>query len=340
MSSPALDRRCSVAPMVNWTHRHQRFFMRIITSDALLYTEMVTTGAVLRGDAAGILQHDPAEHPVALQLGGNDPKQLAICARIGQDMGYAEINLNLGCPSERVQNGAFGACLMAEPGLVADCYSAMQDAVNIPVTVKHRTGVDNLDAYELLVAFVATIANAGCSTFIVHARKAILTGLSPRQNRQVPPLKIDWVYALKREFPQLEIILNGGITDLSQAVAHLQKVDGVMLGRAAYHDPFMMADVGRQIFNRSYATPSRAAVFQAYADYVSEEIGNGTPLNRLMGPTLGLFSGMKGAKAWRRFLSENMHQKGRERETVRAAELLALEINSGEEHLNAQYVAH
>ena len=260
-----IDRRLAVAPMLDWTDRHFRWFVRRITRHTLLYTEMVTTGALLHGgDRERFLGFDDDEHPVALQLGGADPHELAICARLGAERGYDEINLNVGCPSDRVQHGRFGACLMAEPALVADCVKAMRDAIDVPVTVKHRIGIDERDSYEALCAFVDTVAAAGCDAFVVHARKAWLSGLSPRENRSVPPLRYDVVHRLKRDFPGLTIVLNGGIESLDAAQAQLAYVDGAMIGRAAYHDPWVLAEADEQIFGaavgaRETAEPTPSA---------------------------------------------------------------------------------
>jgi len=298
-----LSRRLSVAPMMDCTDRHARFLLRLISRCTLLYTEMVTAQALLRGDPDYLLAYSPAEHPVALQLGGSDPAQLAQAARIGVDFGYDEINLNVGCPSDRVQSGRFGACLMAEPGLVGECVAAMQAAVAVPVTVKCRIGIDRTDRDEDLFEFVETVAAAGCRHFTVHARKAWLDGLSPRQNREIPPLRYDTVYRLKCLRPELEIVINGGITGLDQALAHLQQVDGVMIGRAAYHSPWLLAEADRLVFGQSTPVPERAAVLAAYLEYMQERHAAGTPLSALTRPLLGLFQGEPGARAWRRELS-------------------------------------
>jgi len=280
-----------VAPMMDLTDRHCRYFLRQVCSRARLYTEMITCGALLHGDVEQHLAFDPAEHPVGLQLGGSDPEDLARCAQLGADYGYDEINLNIGCPSERVQKGAFGACLMAEPQLVAECVSAISETVSLPVTVKHRTGVDNINDYEFLRNFVATLAAAGCATFIVHARNAILKGLSPKENREVPPLKYEYVYRLKQDFPQLEIVINGGITSEQQIREHLVHVDAVMLGRAAYHNPWLLADAGK----------TRAAVVHRMLEY-SKGVGSLRQVTRHM---LGLYHGHPRARLWRRLLSDS-----------------------------------
>ena len=302
--SPApLSRRLSVAPMMDCTDRHTRRLHRLISRCTLLYTEMLTAQALLRGDPEYLLAYNPAEHPLALQLGGSDPAQLAQAARIGVDFGYDEINLNVGCPSDRVQSGRFGACLMAEPALVGNCVAAMQAAVAVPVTVKCRIGIDRSDRDEDLFEFVETVAAAGCRQFTVHARKAWLDGLSPRENREIPPLRYETVYRLKRLRPDLEIVINGGITDLHQALAQLEHVDGVMIGRAAYHSPWLLAEADRLLFGQTEAMPSRAAVLAAYLDYMQVQLTAGTPPSALTRPLLGLFQGQPGARAWRRDLS-------------------------------------
>ncbi len=298
-----LSRRLSVAPMMDCTDRHARFLLRLISRRTLLYTEMVTAQALLRGDADYLLAYSPAEHPLALQLGGSDPAQLAQAARIGADFGYDEINLNVGCPSDRVQSGRFGACLMAQPILVGDCVAAMQAAVSVPVTVKCRIGIDRTDRDEDLFDFVETVAAAGGRHFTIHARKAWLDGLSPRENREIPPLRHDTVHRLKRLRPELEIVINGGITDLGQALAQLGHVDGVMIGRAAYHSPWLLAEADRLVFGQTTPLPDRAAVLTAYLDYMLERHAAGTPPSVLTRPLLGLFQGEPGARAWRRALS-------------------------------------
>ena len=291
--------------MLDWTDRHCRYFHRLLTKQALLYTEMVTTGALLNGDVERHLRFNAFEQPVALQLGGSEPKEMAECARIAEDYGYAEVNINVGCPSERVQKGAFGACLMAEPHLIADCVAAMQAAVNMPVTVKNRIGIDEQQERDSLFNFVETVAQAGCQTFIVHARKAWLKGLSPKENREIPPLNYALVYELKQAFPQLEIIINGGITTLEQCQHHLQWVDGVMVGREAYHNPWLLAQVDSQL----YATPDsfnqRKAVIDAFIPYVEQQLSQGGTLAPMSKPILGLFQGIAGARYWRRYISEN-----------------------------------
>ena len=302
--------RFSVAPMLEWTDRHCRYLMRLLTRHALLYTEMVTTGAILRGDRDRWLKFDPAEHPVALQLGGGDPRTLAVCARIGADRGYDEINLNVGCPSDRVRSGRFGACLMAEPDQVAECISAMQSAVAIPVTVKTRTGIDARDGIEDLFRFVRTVSRAGCGTFIVHARNAWLKGLSPEENRTIPPLRYADVQRVKRQFPGLRIIMNGGITGLDAAAAHLEVVDGVMLGRTVYHQPWLLAGVDARFFNDPHPLPTRAEIVERMIPYIEGELCTGTPLKHITRHMLGLFRGVPGARRWRRHLSDEGPKPG------------------------------
>jgi tRNA-dihydrouridine synthase A len=288
--------------MMDWSDRHCRFFFRQLSPHAVVYTEMITTGALVHGDVDRHLRFDAAEHPVALQLGGSDPKALAHCARLGEQYGYDEINLNCGCPSERVQHGAFGACLMAEPRLVADCVSAMRDAVGIPVTVKHRLGIDSIESYDFVCDFVAALAKAGCRTFVVHARNAVLKGLSPKANREVPPLKYEYVHRLKRDFPDKCIVVNGGLDTLGQMDEQLGKVDGVMLGRVAYHDPYVLALADARLFGGT--TLSREAVVERMHRYAVAEATRGTPLRAIARHVLGLYHGQPNARAWRRTLSD------------------------------------
>lgn len=290
---------------MDWTDRHCRYFHRLLSKQALLYTEMVTTGALIHGDHHRFLQFNGEEHPLALQLGGCNPRELAICAKMAEDYGYDEVNLNVGCPSDRVQNGRFGACLMAEPELVAACVAAMVGVVNIPVTVKSRIGIDDKDSYPELVHFISTVAGAGCRRFIVHARKAWLSGLSPKQNREVPPLRYDVVYQLKIDFPQLEIILNGGVTSLDQAEQLLQHVDGVMVGREAYQNPYVLADVDRRLFGMVAEAPSRAEIIARLLPYINQQLSAGVRLNSVARHVLGLFHGEYGGRAFRRYLSEH-----------------------------------
>jgi tRNA-dihydrouridine synthase A len=300
--------RFCVAPMMDWTDRHCRYFHRLLAPHARLYTEMVTSAAVRHGDRARLLGFDPAEHPVALQLGGAEPAELAAAARIGAEMGYDEINLNVGCPSDRVQSGRFGACLMREPALVADCVRAMQDAVAVPVTVKCRIGVDEQDGEADLSAFVAALVAAGLRVLIVHARKAWLQGLSPKENREIPPLDYPRVYRLKREFPELTIVLNGGIVDPGTAQAHLAQVDGVMLGRAAYHDPYTLARLEQALFGTPL--PTREDVLRRLEPYLVERLRRGDALPHIARHVLGLYLGEPGARAFRRHLSEQMRRPG------------------------------
>lgn len=307
----SLNRRFCVAPMLDWTDKHCRYFHRLLSHHAVLYSEMLTTGAILHGRAPErFLRFNEEEHPVALQLGGSVPQDLAACARIAQAQGYDEVNLNVGCPSDRVQNGRFGACLMAESRLVADCVKAMQDAVTIPVTVKSRIGIDDRDSYQELTDFIATIAAAGCTTFIIHARKAWLQGLSPKQNREIPPLRYDIVQQVKRDFPQLEIIINGGIVDLDTAQTLLMDLDGVMVGREAYHNPYLLAEVDRIIYGAVHAQPSRESVVLAMIDYIQQQLQQGERLHSITRHMLGLFHGENGARGWRRYLSDNAAKRG------------------------------
>ncbi len=296
--------------MMDWTDRHCRVFHRLLSRRALLYTEMVTTGALLHGNAARHLGFDQSEHPVALQLGGSDPAALAVAAKMGEDRGYDEINLNVGCPSDRVQNGAFGACLMATPDVVAEGVAAMRGAVGLPVTVKHRIGIDDRDSYEELHHFVSTVAAAGCGTFIVHARKAILKGLSPKQNREIPPLRYEVAQRLKQDFPGLTVVLNGGVKTLDDTRAHLTWADGVMIGREAYQHPYLLAGVDSQIFGENTLPPTRREVLAAYLPYAEETLSQGVYLGHLTRHILGLFAGQSGARHWKRTLSERSHLPG------------------------------
>ncbi|MES9814565.1 MAG: tRNA dihydrouridine(20/20a) synthase DusA [Candidatus Thiodiazotropha sp.] len=300
-------RRLCIAPMLDWTDRYCRYFLRLISKHVVLYTEMVTTGALLHGNRARFLDFDPTEHPLALQLGGSDPQALAECAKLGSHRGYDEINLNVGCPSDRVQSGRFGACLMMTPGVVGDCVKAMRDSVTIDVTVKHRIGVDERDSYQELCDFVGTVSDAGCRTFIVHARKAWLQGLSPKQNREIPPLSYGTVHNLKHDFPDLEIIINGGITNLDQVGEQLTQVDGVMIGREAYHNPWILAEADHLIFGQPDSTLTRHQVVESLIPFVEQELSEGTPINRITRHILGLFQGQPGARMWRRTLSEGSH---------------------------------
>ena len=300
--------RLSVAPMMDWTDRHCRYFHRLLSPHARLYTEMVTSAALVRGRQMRLLEHSQQEHPLALQLGGSDPHELAQAARFGEEAGYDEINLNVGCPSDRVQAGRFGACLMREPALVGDCVKAMRDAVSVPVTVKCRIGVDEQDDYAGLQHFTETMLEAGAGVLAVHARKAWLQGLSPKENRDVPPLDYERVYRLKREFPQLVVVINGGITTIEQVQMHLTQLDGVMLGRAAYHDPYLLAQVEAAIYGQPL--PQRADVLRHLRPYVEAELARGTALKHISRHLLGLYQGEPGARAFRRTISEGAHLPG------------------------------
>jgi len=301
------NRRISIAPMMGYTDRHFRQLARLLSRHVLLYTEMVTTAQLLHGDVPRALRYHPEEHPLALQLGGSDPKALKHCARLGEDFGYDEINLNVGCPSDRVQLGAFGACLMKQPERVAEGIAAMQDAVDIPVTIKTRIGVDDLDAYEHLQHFVCETSRAGCQVFIIHARKAWLKGLSPKENREVPPLHYDVVYRLKQDFPDLEIIINGGVKTLSDIETHLAHVDGVMIGREACANPMLIAEFDRMIFPDSTSSSMDPEQLLAdYLPYVTQQVASGEKLRHLMRHLSGLYRGKPGAKCWRRYLAERM----------------------------------
>jgi tRNA-dihydrouridine synthase A len=298
--------RFCVAPMMDWTDRHCRRFHRLLSRHARLYTEMVTTGALIHGDVPRHLDFNAEEHPVALQLGGSEPDDLAHCARLAERWGYDEVNLNCGCPSERVQRGAFGACLMAEPLLVRDCVKAMADAVSIPVTVKHRIGIDKTDSYEFVRDFVGTVAEGGARVFIVHARSAWLKGLSPKENREVPPLRYEFARRLKADFPGFTIVLNGGIADTVAVDLALEDLDGVMIGRHAYHEPWFLAQADGRWFGDGHAVPSREDVVQAMREYAVVAMAAGAPLRSVTRHMLGLYQGLPGARAWRRMLSNNL----------------------------------
>jgi len=302
--------------MLDWTDTHCRYFYRLLSRHALLYTEMVTTGAILHGSRDRHLRFNAEEHPLALQLGGSDPLDLAVCCKIAEEYGYDEVNLNVGCPSDRVQNGSFGACLMAEPQLVADCVAAMRQAVNIPITIKSRIGIDDKDSYEELTHFMATVAEAGCETFIVHARKAWLSGLSPKENREIPPLRYDVVFQLKQDFPELQIVINGGITTLDASQELLEKVDGVMLGREVYHNPYVLSSVDSRLYDDDYPAKSRQEVVLALIPYVQRQLRQGVRLNSISRHILGLFHGEKGARAWRRHISENATKPGADEQVL------------------------
>ena len=300
-----MNRKVSVAPMMDCTDRHERYFLRLISKNTLLYTEMIVDEAINRGDKKKLLEFNINEKPVALQLGGSSPKLLAAASKIGEDFGYDEINLNLGCPSKKVERNKFGACLMKEPNLVADCLSKMQASTKLPVTIKTRIGYDNVDDYENFYNFISILKSTGIKTFIIHARKAMLGKFTPKQNLNIPPLKYDYVYNLKKDFPNEEIIINGGITSVKEINDHLKKTDGVMIGRAAYHTPYLLADIEEKIFN-NINVPSRQEVIGNLIPYVKDELKKGTRLNQIMRHTLGLFHGQTGASYWKRYLSQNM----------------------------------
>ena len=303
----SINRRFSTAPMMDWSDKHCRYFWRQLTKDTLLYTEMVTTGALIHGNRDRFLEYNDIEHPIALQLGGSNPSELATCSRYAEEWGYDEVNLNVGCPSDRVQNNMIGACLMAHPQLVADCIKAMQDSTSIDVTIKHRIGIDDQDSYEHMRDFVATVAETGCKTFIVHARKAILQGLSPKENREVPPLRYDDVYRLKQEFPDLEIIINGGVKTHKQIAEIMPHVDGVMLGREAYQNPSVLIDADELYFGKPANTESAKAAVRALYPYIETLLAKGAPLHYVSRHILGLFNGQRGARLFRRYLSERAH---------------------------------
>jgi tRNA-dihydrouridine synthase A len=323
MSCPMIvsrsSHRLSVAPMMDWTDRHDRYFLRQISRHVRLYTEMKTTQAILRGDRERLLDFDAAEHPLALQVGGVAPDGMAACARIAEDWGYDEININVGCPSDRVQSGRFGACLMCEPNLVADCVAAMRAVASIPVTVKCRIGVDDQIPAEILPRFVERVATAGCETFIVHARKAWLSGLSPAENRDVPPLDYPLVHALKAARPDLTIVINGGIASIDEAEPHLAVLDGVMLGRAAYQTPWVLAEVDRRVFGDETRDRDRWDVVEAMVEYAARRGGEGVPLKSITRHMMGLFHGLPGARSWRRVLGEEARDPDANPELIRRA---------------------
>jgi tRNA-dihydrouridine synthase A len=314
-----LDRKLAIAPMMDRTDRHYRYFMRLISRRVLLYTEMLTTGAILHGDREHLLGYSEIEHPLVLQLGGSDPEQLAACARIARDLGYDEVNLNIGCPSDRVQSARFGACLMAEPALVAECVARMRDAVNIPVTVKTRTGIEQRDSYEELVEFVRTVSAAGCDTFIIHARKAWLQGLSPKENRDVPPLQYATVYQLKRDFPGLHIIINGGFTTMEQIQTQYALVDGIMIGRAAYHNPYLLATADAGIFLDNTKPPARHEILTGFIAYARQHQEQGVSLKHMARHIIGLYQGQAGARSFRRLISETVCRSPSGLETLERA---------------------
>jgi len=308
--SVSIPWRISVAPMMKWTTRHFRYFMRQITRHTLLYTEMVTSGAILHGDREKILGVDPQEKPLGLQIGGDNPKELGACARIAEDLGFDEVNLNVGCPSERVQNGNFGACLMTAPEIVAEAVHAMKQSTHLPITVKHRIGVDDQDDYEFLYRFVRIVSKAGCDRFIIHARKAWLKGLSPKANRTIPPLRYDFVYQLKKDFPHLNIVVNGGIHSIEDMRHHLKFVDGVMVGRAAYENPFLFSLVDQVFYGSQAPPPSRFEVIEKMVDYIERWRQKGLYPNHILRHMHGLFAYQRGTRAWKRYLSEHGHLPG------------------------------
>lgn len=320
-----IARNISIAPMMGWTDRHARYFLRLITGRSLLYTEMVNTGALLHntqkvGLQKRLLAFHASEHPLALQLGGSDPQALALCALMVEDAGFDEVNLNVGCPSDRVKSGNFGACLMAQPELVAESVYAMKSKVSIPVTVKCRIGIDDMESYQSLEHFINLVAEGGCNTFIVHARKAWLKGLSPKQNREIPPLKYDYVYRLKSEKPELNIVINGGIKSIKVAQQQLNFVDGVMIGREAYNNPYMLVSVDQDIYrDTGAAIKSREEIVYQMCDYIDSELAHGVALHSMTRHILGLYQGVPGAKAWRRYLSENAHSPDADSSVVKAA---------------------
>ncbi len=304
------DRKLSIAPMMDHTDRHFRYFLRLISKHTLLYTGMITSRAMVHGDRHHLLDYSELEHPLALQIGGSDPAELSICTQIAEDFGYDEVNLNVGCPSDRVQSGKFGACLMAEPELVAECVNSMQHKASIPVTVKTRLGIDDRDSYEELISFVRTVSAAGCKTFIMHARKAWLNGLSPKENRDIPPLEYGKVYQLKQDFPELEIIINGGFITLDQVLAQYSHVDGVMIGRAAYQNPYLLAEADHIIYKDSSGLRTRKAIMEDFIIYAGEQLEKGVPLNAMARHILGLYQGQPGARAFRRQISEHAYKPG------------------------------
>jgi tRNA-dihydrouridine synthase A len=304
-----MDRRVSVAPMMDYTDRHCRYFLRLLSPSALLYTEMITAAALVRGHATRLLEFDAAEHPVALQLGGSDPRELAEAARLGEQFGYDEINLNCGCPSDRVQSGRFGACLMGEPELVAECVLAMRRAVSVPVTVKCRIGIEPMpfdaeDEYSFLTKFIATVHDAGCTVFVVHARLAVLKGLSPKENREIPPLKYEVARRLREHFPALEFVVNGGVRTVADVRQHLKDFNGAMIGREAYQNPYLLADLHRAVVDPSWSPPKREEIIEKYAAYAHARVAEGHRLRNIVRHAQGLYAGLPHVRSWRRFLSE------------------------------------
>ena len=314
-----LNRKLSIAPMMDHTDRHFRYFMRIISPHALLYTEMITTGALIHGDRQRFLEHNADEYPLAIQLGGSDPEHLAACAVIAEEAGYDEVNLNVGCPSDRVQSGRFGACLMAEPELVAEGVSRMSQGVDIPVTVKTRIGIDEMDSYEELTSFIKCVKEAGCDCFIIHARKAWLNGLSPKENREVPPLQYETVYQLKKDFPEIDFIINGGFTTQDSIMEQYTYVDGVMIGRAAYQNPYLLAKIEQALFTNGNPLPTRYEILERFMEYVQQNLDQGIYLGHMTRHILGLFLSQPGARAYRRYISENAYREGAGVEVIQLA---------------------
>ena len=300
-----MNRKVSIAPMMDCTDRHDRYFLRLISKNTMLYTEMIVANAIIRGDKNFLLNFNNLEKPLALQIGGSNPKELSECAKIAENFGYDEINLNLGCPSKKVQKNKFGACLMKEPSLVGDCVSEMKNACGLPITIKTRIGYDDIEDYEYLKKFISIINKAGSNTFIIHARRAILNKLTPKQNLNIPPLNYNFVYDIKKDFNKATVILNGGIDSIVKIKTHLMKVDGVMIGRAAYHSPYFLADIEKEIFNNKNIL-TRSEIMEHMIPYIQEEIKKGTRINQIMRHTIGLFHGQKGSSYWKRYLSENM----------------------------------
>ncbi|MBC7191929.1 tRNA dihydrouridine(20/20a) synthase DusA [Marinobacter sp.] len=320
-----LSRRFCVAPMMDWTTPHFRYLARLLSRHTLLYTEMVTTGALIHGDTERFLRHEPSEYPLALQLGGSDAGELAHCAKLAQQFGFDEVNLNVGCPSDRVQNNMIGACLMGHPDKVSEGVSAMIDATDLPVTVKHRIGIDGRESWDDLCEFIETVSAAGCRTFIVHARIAILEGLSPKENRDIPPLRYDWVYALKEKYPHLEIIINGGIKTFDECHAHLARTDGVMLGREAYNNPWLLAGVDPEFFGQAAPVTSRHGALRAMLPFIEQELERGVFLTHMSRHLLGLFHGQPGGRRFRRHISEHAHKPGSGLEVIHDALALVQE---------------
>lgn len=306
MNKNIIDRRLSIAPMMDHTDKHFRYFMRLLSKHAVLYTEMITTGALIHGDRDRFLAFNDVEHPLAIQLGGSNPEDLSECAIMSEQKGYDEVNLNIGCPSDRVQNGQFGACLMSNKNLVAECVNNIQNKVKIPVTIKTRIGIDDLDSYEFLYDFIKTTQAAGCNTFIIHARKAILSGLSPKENRDIPPLNYERVYKIKQDFPELNITINGGFTELSHIKSQLTYVDGVMVGRAAYQNPYLLAETDNILFEKNTPTPTRETILNEYRNYADEQVQQGEKIKNLTRHIIGLYQSQPGARKYRQLLSASI----------------------------------